>query len=91
LVSFVFRSLIKLKTMKAFKLIGWIALGLGVLLLILGEFMAVYGKALVNFLSGATDFFLIVMVSFIVTSTILVCLLNIIGEKKQANIEKGKV
>jgi hypothetical protein len=77
--------------MKAFKLIGWIALGLGVLLLILGEFMAVYGKALVNFLSGATDFFLIVMVSFIVTSTILVCLLNIIGEKKQANIEKGKV
>jgi len=77
--------------MKAFKLIGWIALGLGVLLLILGEFLAVYGKVLVNFLSGATDFFLIVMVSFIVTSTILVCLLNIIGEKKQANIEKGKV
>jgi len=77
--------------MKAFKLIGWIALGLGVLLLILGEFLAVYGKALVNFLSGATDFFIIVLVSFIVTSTILVCLLNIIGEKKQANIEKGKV
>jgi len=77
--------------MKAFKLIGWIALGLGVLLLILGEFLAVYGKVLVNFLSGATDFFLIVMVSFIVTSTILVCLLNIIGEKKQTNIEKGKV
>ena len=77
--------------MKTFKLIGWIALGLGVLLLILGEFLAIYGKTLVNFLSGATDFFLIVMVSFIVTSTILVCLLNIIGEKKQANIEKGKV
>jgi len=77
--------------MKAFKLIGWIALGLGVLLLILGEFLAVYGKVLVNFLSSATDFFIIVMVSFIVTSTILVCLLNIIGEKKQANIEKGKV
>ncbi len=91
MVSFVFRSLIKLKPMKAFKLIGWIALGLGVLLLLLGEFMAVYGKALVNFLSGATDFFLIVMVSFIVTSTILVCLLNIIGEKEQARIEKGKL
>lgn len=77
--------------MKAFKLIGWIALGLGMILLILGEFLAVYGKVLVNFLSGATNFFLIVMVSFIVTSTILVCLLNIIGEKKQANAEKGKV
>ncbi len=77
--------------MKAFKLIGWIALGLGVLLLIIGEFLAVYGKVPVKFLSGATDFFLIVLVSFIVTSTILVCLLNCIGEKKQANIEKGKV
>jgi ATP/ADP translocase len=76
--------------MKAFRLIGWIALGLGVLLLILGEFMAVYGKALGNFLSSATDFFLIVMVSFIVTSTILVCLLNCIGEKEQTHIEKGK-
>jgi len=77
--------------MKAFKLIGWIALGLGVLLLIIGEFLAVYGKVPANFLSGATDFFLIVLVSFIVTSTILVCLLNCIGEKKQGNIEKGKV
>ena len=77
--------------MKAFKLIGWIALGLGVLLLILGEFLAVYGNALANFLSSATDFFLIVMVSFIVTSTILVCLLNSLGEKEQTNIEKGKL
>ena len=91
MVSFVFRSLIKLKPMKAFKLIGWIALGLGVLLLILGEFLAIYGKAFVNFLAGATDFFLIVMVSFIVTSTILVCLLNCIGEKEQSHIEKGKL
>lgn len=86
-----FRSLIKIKPMKAFKLIGWIALGLGVLLLIIGEFLAVYGKVLVNILSGATDFFLIVMVSFIVTSAILVCLLNYIGEKEQTHIEKGKL
>jgi ATP/ADP translocase len=76
--------------MKAFKLIGWIALGLGVLLLILGEFLAVYGKNLANFLSSATDFFLIIMVSFIVTSTILVCLLNCLGEKEQNHIEEKK-
>ena len=76
--------------MKAFKLIGWIALGLGVLLLILGEFLAVYGKNLSNFLSSATDFFLIIMVSFIVTSTILVCLLNCLGEKEQNHIEEKK-
>jgi ATP/ADP translocase len=76
--------------MKAFKLIGWIALGLGILLLILGEFLAVYGKTLVNFLSRATDLFLIVMVSFIVTSTILVCLLNSLGEKEQSHMEKEK-
>ena len=85
-----FRSHIKLKLMKAFKLIGWIALGLGILLLILGEFLAVYGKTFVNFLSRATDLFLIVMVSFIVTSTILVCLLNSLGEKEQSHMEKGK-
>ncbi len=86
----VFRSLIKLELMKAFRLIGWIAFGLGIILLVIGEFLAVYGKPLVNFLSGATDFFLIIMVSFIVTSTVLVCLLNIIGEKEQTHIEKGK-
>jgi hypothetical protein len=91
LVSFVSNSHIKLKIMKAFKLIGWIALGLGILLLILGEFLAVYGKTLVNFLSRATDLFLIVMVSFIVTSTILVCLLNSLGEKEQSNLEKRKL
>jgi len=86
----VFRSLTKLELMKAFRLIGWIAFGLGIILLVIGEFLAVYGKPLVNFLSGATDFFLIIMVSFIVTSTVLVCLLNIIGEKEQTHIEKGK-
>ena len=86
----VFRSLIKLKPMKAFKLIGWIALGLGVLLLILGEFLAVYGKPVDNFLSGATDFFLLIMVSFIVVSAILVCLLNCLGEREQNNLEKGR-
>lgn len=88
--TIVFRSLIKLKLMKAFRLIGWIAFGLGIILLVIGEFLAVYGKSLASFLSGATDFFLIIMVSFIVASTVLVCLLNIIGEKEQTHIEKGK-
>jgi uncharacterized integral membrane protein len=77
--------------MKAFKLTGWIALVLGILLLILGTIQAVFGKALVNFLSGASDFLLIVIASFIVTSTILVCLFNCIGEKEQYDIEKGKL
>ena len=90
MVHFVFGSLIKLKLMKAFKLIGWIALGLGVLLLILGEFLAVYGKPVINFLAGATDFFLLIMVSFIVVSAILVCLLNCLGEKEHNNLEERR-
>jgi hypothetical protein len=76
--------------MKAFKLVGWIAFSLGILLLIFGILQAVFGKALVNFLAGASDFLLIVIASFIVTSTILVCLFNCLGEKEQYNIEKGK-
>jgi heme A synthase len=77
--------------MRAFKLTGWIALGLGILLLILGIVQAVFGQVLVNFLSGASDFLIIVLASFIVTSTILVCLFNCIGEKEQYDIEKGKL
>ncbi len=76
--------------MKAFKLIGWIALVLGILLLILGITQAMFSTALVNFLNSASDLLLIVIASFIVTSTILVCLFNCLGEKEQANLEKGE-
>jgi len=76
--------------MKAFKLTGWIALGLGILLLILGIIQAIFGQAFISFLSGASDFLIIVIASFIATSTILVCLFNCLGEKEQANIEKGE-
>jgi hypothetical protein len=50
----------------------------------------VYGKPVINFLSGATDFFLLIMVSFIVVSAILVCLLNCLGEKEHNNLEERR-
>lgn len=76
--------------MKAFRLTGWIAFGLAILLLLFGTLQAFFGKALVDFLAGASDFILIVIASFVVTFTILVCLFNCLGEMEQKDIEKGK-
>lgn len=67
--------------MKAFNFIGWISVASGILILVSAVIQALFGKALVSFYSETPTFFLVAILCFIISTTLLVCLSNVPGKK----------